>query len=211
MKEINYNTDRLIILNYPSLGGGKFISLCLALSPKVLHQDKKLAEFKINGKFNEKHSLQIARFIFKKTVKSNNHFELGCMQLAGFNSTDEKQNQELLANELWRELTHQKEFYFCMGDHLADRWDHYPEAYYIIFKNCEWIVEKRNRSVSKKNYEQGKKLEKIIYFDQNSIKDAGLFKQEIKKLYDFFKLEEPNWNHIEELRCSWLDTFKIGF
>jgi len=44
--EINFNTKNLIILNYPFDAGGKFISLCLAINEKILHQDKYLAKKK---------------------------------------------------------------------------------------------------------------------------------------------------------------------
>jgi len=213
MKEINYNTDRLIVFNYPGGAGGKFISLCLALSPQVLHQDQESAKTKINGLMNEQYSFQISKDIIAQSKKnnSNNHFQLGCMEFAGFNDGHNKEMQSTLANNLWRELTNQRSFYFCMASHHGNMWQHYPEAYHIIFKNYEWILEARNKIIPNFYQENYVKLKKIIYFDQKSIGDSVSFKKEISKLYSFFKLAEPNYNFIEELRKIWLDSFRVGF
>ena len=206
--EINRNTDRLIVLNYPVGAGGKFISLCLALSPRVLHQDQHLAKIKMSGLMNNERSFLIGKNVLTRSKRDNlnRHFELGCMQLAGFNGGRDRN-----ANKLWLELTNQTQFYFCMTSSTGSDYDHYPEAYHIIFKSYDWILEKRNKKISNINLEQNKKREKILYFDQGAIKDRLLFKKEIKHLYNFFGFDEPDWGHIEELRITWLDTFTIGF
>ena len=153
-------------------------------------------------------SFMIGKNVLTKSKKDNLdwHFELGCIELAGFSGGHDR-----TANKLWVDLTNQTQFYFCMTGHAVNEYDHYPEACHIIFKEYDWILENRNKKILNVNLEQNKKKEKIIYFDQTSIKDTVLFKKEIKHLYDFFGFDEPNWNHIEELRCLWLDTFKIGF
>lgn len=208
MKEINRNTDRLIVFNYPEGAGGKFISLCLALSPRVLHQDQRLAKIKMRGLMNNERSFLTGKTVLTKSKRNNLdwHFELGCMELAGFGD-----GHDSTANELWVELTNQTQFYFCMMSHTGNGYNHYPEAYHIIFKGYDWILEKRNKTISNINLEQNKKREKILHFDQGAIKDHLLFKKEIKHLYNFFKFDEPNWEHIEELRIIWLDTFTPGF
>ena len=38
--DINFDTDRLIVMNYPMSEGGKFISLALGLHPKILIQEQ---------------------------------------------------------------------------------------------------------------------------------------------------------------------------
>jgi hypothetical protein len=206
--DINYNTDRLIILNYPPGAGGKFISLCLALDPAVLHQEKRLAKIKIAGRMNKERSFKWSKSILTKSQIS--HFELGCGQLAGFSSGDKREEQSRLANDLWREITNQTKFYFLMVDHTGGKWTHYPNSQHIIIKNYEWITEAR-QMYDKKIKEEFLKKKNIVYFDQSSIKDRISFKEEIRKLFECFLLDEPNWDHIEELRFAWLDTFRIGF
>jgi len=208
MKKINYNTDRLIILNYPGGAGGKFISLCLALDPTVIHQHEVLARAKTKGGMSNDTSFNISKSVLTKSQTS--HFELGCFEMAGFNSINKTEDQESMANDLWRELTHQRKFYFCMMDHCRDRWNHYPNARHIVFKNYNWILEARGKTPKKINKEVLKK-ENIVYFDSSAVKDSTAFKDEIRKLFESFGFQEPNRDHIEELRTLWLDTFKIGF
>ena len=44
---LNRQTEKLVILNYPFEGGGKFIGLVLALHPKFVHQERVLASLKM--------------------------------------------------------------------------------------------------------------------------------------------------------------------
>jgi hypothetical protein len=206
--DINYDTDRLIIINYPKGAGGKLISLCLALDLAVVHQDERLARAKIAGRMNEDYSFKVSKSVITKSKTW--HFELGCKQLAGFD-TFHKEEQARLANDLWKELTNQSSFYFPMMTHSGGKWTHYPNSQHIILKNYEWITEARQMYYVKKINEEFIKKENILYFDQSSIKDRTAFKNEIKKLFEYFVLDEPNWDRIEELRSSWLDTFRIGF
>ena len=207
--DINYNTDKLIILNYPGGAGGKFISLCLALDPTVVHQGERLARAKIKGGMSNDKSFNISKTVL--TMSQTSHFELGCKELAGFNSRNKIEEQAGLANDLWRELTHQTEFYFPMMDHRGYRWTHYPNAHHIVFKNYDWILEARNMITDIKINEEVLKKENIVYFDSSAVKDSTAFKDEIRKLFESFGFQEPNWDHIEELRSIWMDTFTIGF
>ena len=207
--DINYNTDKLIIVNYPAGAGGKFISLCLALDPTVVHQDERLARSKIKGGTNNNTSFNISKAVLTRGQTS--HFELGCLQLAGFNSWPYLLKEQAgMANDLWRELTHQTEFYFPMVDHFGHRWAHYPNARHIVFKNYDWILEARGKRIKKIN-EDSLKKENVVYFDSSAVRDCTAFGDEIRNLFESFGFQEPNWNHIEELRSIWMDTFTIGF
>ena len=206
--DINYDTDKLIIVNYPAGAGGKFISLCLALDPTVVHQDEFLARAKIKGGTNNNTSFNISKAVLTRGQTS--HFELGCLQLAGFYWKNKIEEQAELANDLWRELTHQTEFYFPMVDHRGGLWAHYPNARHIVFKNYDWILEARGRGIRRIN-EDSLKKENIVYFDSSAVKDCTAFKDEIRNLFENFGFQEPDWDRIEELRSTWMDTFTIGF
>ena len=208
LMDINYNTDKLIILNYPGGAGGKFISLCLALDPMVIHQHLGLAKSKIKGGKSNESSFKVSKAVLTKNQKF--HFELGCGELAGINSLLQREEQAKLANNLWRELTHQIKFYFLMVDHQGGNWDHYPNARHIVFKNYEWILEARGMKL-RKIKEISLKKENIVYFDSSAVKDRTAFKDEIRKLFESFGLQEPNWDHIEELRSIWMNTVTVGF
>ena len=212
MMKINYNTERLIVLNYPAGAGGKFISLCLALSPKVLHQDQRPAKIKMRGLMTNEQSFMIGKNVLTKSKRNNLdwHFELGCMELAGFGEGNDRKDPTV-ANDLWKELTNQQEFYFCMGDHQGDEWNHYPNARHIILKGYDWLLDERGISKQEKEWYRNKKEEYTTTFEQSSVKDPLSFKEEIGHLYRFLALEDPNWDHIEQLRLLWLETAKIGF
>ena len=208
MKQINHDTDRLIVLNYPIGAGGKFIGLCLALSPEVLHQDEQLARQKMRGNSKSDESFLVGKSVIERS--QDTHFELGCRELAGFNSGNDRKDPTL-ANDLWRELTNQQEFYFCMMDHQGNQWDHYPNARHIILKGYDWLLYGRGLPKQERAWHRNKKEEYTTTFDQGSVKNPLSFKEEIGRLYRFFSLEEPNWDHVEQLRSMWLDTFKNGF
>ena len=64
--KINFNTKNLIILEYPTMAGGKFISLCLAISEKILHQHKMLANKKIQKKWTQLESFKVSKKVLEK-------------------------------------------------------------------------------------------------------------------------------------------------
>ena len=94
-----------------------------------------------------------------------------------------------------------------MVKHPQDyNFDHYPNAHHIAFKNYEWILKDRNSMDSPQIKHTGN-----IEFDQESILEKSMFKNEIHKLYRYFKLDDPDWNNIEHLRRLWLNNYKKGF
>ena len=208
---INYQTDHLIIINYPAGAGGKFISLCLALSENVLHQDYILATLKLKSCLKEIQSFRISSAVMNKSIKENNHFELGCIQLAGFNVYS-KDQQEVLSNVLWKECTNQKKYFFCMMNNSnINRWNDYPNAKHIILKNYTWILKKRN--LEKKDFQTVNKdtFKNYIDFNMESLLEKNSFLNCFDSLCNFLKIEIKNKTLLEDLRLTFLKTFKIGF
>jgi hypothetical protein len=212
---INFDTDRLIVFNYPGGAGGKFITLCLALDPCVLHQDQDHARNKIEGRLGVEESFEISRtsLIRSMTDPNNQHFQFNDEDFAGFHDGHPIEEQEQKSTTLWRELTNQDKFYFCMTSHFGNQWKHYPNATNIIFKNYEWILDKRNKPLKMKRiYEEHfPDKERLLFFDQNSITGRQAFQDELGKLFTHFGLGYPNWDHVEQLRKTWLQSFEIGF
>jgi|TARA_R110002110_G_scaffold114464_1_gene284067 hypothetical protein len=201
---VDYNTDRLIVLNFPRNGGGKFISLCLALDKNMLHQDRRAAVRKMNGKSTKQEAFEFSCSVIDQN--SDVHKELGCWPFAGFDASVSPGDQTAKANDLWSAVSRQH-WYFFMVKHPQDyNFDHYPNAHHIAFKNYEWILKDRNSMDSQQTKHTGN-----IEFDQESIRNQSLFKNEILNLYTYFKLDEPDWNNIEHLRNLWLNNYKKGF
>ena len=100
-----------------------------------------------------------------------------------------------------------------MTSHFGNQWKHYPKVTNIIFNNYEWILEKRNKSLAiKRIYEEHfPDKDRLLFFDQNSITGKQAFQEELGKLFNFFKLNDPSWDNVEQLRKIWLESFEIGF
>ena len=91
---VDYNTDRLIVLNFPRNGGGKFISLCLALDKNMLHQDRRAAVRKMNGKSTKQEAFEFSCSVIDQN--SDVHKELGCWPFAGFDASVSPGDQTLV-------------------------------------------------------------------------------------------------------------------
>lgn len=206
---INYNTDRLIVINYPIGAGGKFISLCLAIAEQVLHQDRYLANKKISKAMDQKQSYHISKMVINKSGKSKGHFELGCYEFAGFNANT-KQNQETLANDIWRYCTNQSKYYFCMMNNArTNSWSEYTNAKHILLKNFDWLLEKRKLTVPE-NYEKDS-FNDPIEFDMKHCLDAESFLVSINGVMKKLGLETLDPSLLEDLRRCFLDKCEIGF
>ncbi len=209
--EINFNTKNLLILNYSPLSGGKFISLCLGISEKVLHQSKDLAIAKMTERWTQNKSYNVSRGVLEKKKKTNAHHELGCFQLSGFHGGYSLTEQQKQANDLWKELTNQSEYFFFMTDHFGGQWTHYPNARHILFKNPEKILKLRNQHIKNKNYELLSNDKNYIEFDQETIFDSIDFYKEIYKVCNFLNIDEIDSVFIEDMRNLFLNTISIGF
>lgn len=206
--DTNYQTDRLVIITYPNGAGGKFISLCLSVSENFLHQDYHLAKIKIKKKLDEKRSFDISSRVLNKS-STGQHFELGCMQFAGFSVFD-KERQEELSNDLWRQCTNQKEYFFCMiNPFVSNRWEDYPNAKHIILKNYDWILRERNIEIPP--IVDTKTFGNYIEFDMESCKNKFSFLESIDMVCAFLKIRIEDKELLNSLRLDFLKTFQLGF
>ena len=216
--DINYDTDRLIVLRYPPGGGGKFISLALNLSPDILIQDEKWARRQTKDKFHPRLSFDLAMNTFNIKKQTDRHFEYGCNQLANFNARDlleDPNADQKLSNDLWKILTNQSEFYFFMMDQTADdQFKKYKNKKVISLKNYEWILKNRPAQTNLKmsytnNIEQG------IFFNMESVKSTDAFCRKIKITLEHLGASIPTNNNfsqqLESLRKNFLEVLSIGY
>ena len=212
--EINYDTDRLVVLRYPPGGGGKFVSLALNLSPDILIQDERLAKLQMKNKRHPLISFDSAMNTFNKKKQTNRHIEYGCNQLANFNAEDfleDPNADQKLSNDLWKTLTNQKEFYFFMVDQTADdQYKQYKNKKVITLKNYEWILKNRNINVSE-TFDIGQD----IFFNMESIQSTDAFNKEIESTLRHLGASIPVDNNfsqqLESLRTNFLEVLSIGF
>ncbi len=215
--DINFNTDRLIIMNYPRSAGGKFISLALGLHPNILIQEQTMARLQMRERASPMMGFDLAMKTFEKKRDTNKHFEFGCLQLANFDSVDLENDataDERLCNDFWRELTNQNRFYFFMIDHTdLNTYSKYVNRKTIRLINYEWVMKERKNTPIKFEHDIDGDS---IAFDMESIKEQSLFIDEIYKIFNFLELEEPIKTfdysiQLDTLRTSFLDTNKLGF
>jgi len=210
---INVETKKLIVFYYPFGAGGKFISRCLTLHPKVLLQDKDLVKSKLKNYHNENMNFKIAMAHLVAIEKRNSHIEDSTLTFSGFNSKNLKENinGDKDANPLFHILTNQDDYYFIMMQNLElekDLFINYPNKKQIILTNYEKVHKARHIKLPKENII---KTDNSIEFDMNSINNDTLFANEIEKTFTFLGLKIENYEYIEKLRIKFLKTYTIGF
>lgn len=236
--EINFSTENLIVTNYPALAGGKFITKILALHPMILLQHQKFAKMKMAGEQDIESCFAITKKILDAKKNRLEHVEYDDTLLADFSGNDlhiDIKRDEEKSNKLYRDLTNQKKFYFCMIDHQdGTAMKRYVNRKTLRLRNYEWIVDDRiakpladlpwhekvphlTRTYGD-TYDQSKQasIPNLHHFDMSSLQEKELFKTEINKALDFIGLSEPEeyevfYRCLEDLRKGFLDTYKIGF
>lgn len=236
--DINFHTENLLIIHYPSLAGGRFVIMALALHPEFLFQHKAHAISKMAGEQDIDGSYKIAQTILNMRRLRGQHIEHDCHLLANFGCGDLIQDitaDEKMCNQLWYELTNQEKFYFAMISHKDTlEFKRYINRKTITLTNFEWIIKERqdknheswlNEPYLKKfdssvrewvDQSKKEKLPNRCFFDMTSLKDAQAFNNEIDMVLDFLGISQPAQNtlfqsRLEELRQTFLETYKIGF
>ena len=220
MMNINFNTDRLIIMNYPRGAGGKYIASCLAVNPFVCHMNADLAEQKMKGEMDSDDSFEHTIKPFELKRKFQRHFEYGNRQLSGFvdgDLRDDIKADEIKSNDTYRKLTNQHQYYFCMTD--ADQtgmWQRYPNRKNIVLTNFDWIHEARNVPITgiggRIDWNHDTEYDNRIDFDMESFrKDDETFGKELAKVFSHLGLDMIDRKYLHRLRTDFLETVSIGF
>ena len=213
--DINFNTDRLVVLNYPGGAGGKFISLALGVHPNILVQEQTMARLMMKQGVDPTMGFNLAMRALEKTKETNSHFEFGCMELANFNMGNleaDVSGDEKMCNDLWRELTNQDKFYFFMVDHSnKNLYSRYTNRKTIRLINYEWVM--KDRGMDKQETLDQDIDGESITFNTESIKESTSFVDEVYKIFKFLGLvaDPGHPEQLNELRKGFIQTFKIGF
>lgn len=194
----------MVVFHYPLNAGGKFISLCLAISPQFLHQHENLAVKKING-MSEDQAFNFSINCMSIKKKTNQHYELGCRYLTGFNLPDGTTD----ANQLFIDLSNGNQYWFAMMYHEPRPNPYFPKSRNIVLKNYEWIMKDRNTQPVDFQF-NGDGTEH--YFDMESIKHKDEFMKEIDSLCGYIGMDVmPSTENMDRMRNEFLETYKIGF
>ena len=215
-KNFNLDTDRLLMMIYPTNGGGNLISVCLSIHPLVLNQHEPLARIKMKlsnskaGEFGKK----IAESLFKLKEKKNNHVELNWCPPSDidFNSAYPNQSKQLaMTDKLWEDLTNQNKYYFIMKEHndKLNLWNKYKNRKNIKLINTKWILDSRKKTM--RNFDEAFMNKNQFNFDMNTVKLEHEFLKEMQKLYHHLGLGEIDLTPIKQIRQNFIDTFQTGW
>ena len=215
MIPINRQTEKLVVLNYPFEGGGKFISLVLALHPKFVHQDKVLASLKMKYDYDQLWSFRYSlECIEQNRPEVDKHFEFGCFGLAGFHQHHGQiEKDDELANNIFRTLCHNDTHYFPMvNQNKENAYYKYVNAKHLMYQNCDWILEGRtNSSKIRPEYKVDDDRNNTHDFDMESITSFTHFYDEIHKTLLWLGLDDLEEEYVDTLRKKWIETYRIGF
>jgi len=209
---INYNTKNFVVVNFPANSGGKLLANVLAIGKNFLHQHDNFAKLKIENQWSEKKSFEISRSVYEHKIKISAHFELDTYKLAGFNYDINNLDQEYLATELWKKLTHQDQYYFVAINHNPyNSWQHYPLAKHIITENFEFVLSKRDIILEKKWHFDFASCKNFTKFNMESIHKKESFQKEIDKICEYVGITIKNKKYINFIRESFLKTVMLGY
>ena len=174
---MNYQTDKLVIVFYPRVSGGKFLINCLGLSDSALLQHQDLVDFDQQSKINYiNQQLEIAR-------KSSNWQDLGlgCEEFFGRSGLPHfVRTRPLVHTAAATNASHGNRWFFVVAhdilsaEHCLQTW---PNAKLILFRNPAILVNQRSK-------------------DQQTIDNANCF--------DFLTRRYPKHNRLLDCwRTEW--------
>jgi len=124
--KLNFDTDKLIIICYPTFAGGKFLINCLALSKYATFQDNYLVKKDLISKnldkepyYNFKLKTALNSLPSKNNMNNWRKYEYGCVQLFNWASgsfCEEELSNDIVKNEV-KILSNQEEVNFFIVAH----------------------------------------------------------------------------------------------
>lgn len=197
--------DKIVIVCYPPLAGGKFLINNLGLNDHAVFQDATLACRQINGDFSYNDKLSYLLTQFKHTVKNAkwNDLGLGCGNLFGSRGIDyQTKYPEILANQIDPSIPliiSENLFLFLVAHDtmvLKSILNFWTNAKVIGFTNFENFINTRSTNLFKYD-KHGKR--RLDYW--NSIKGESWPDSPPKSKSEFLLL--PDW-----MQTELVDNFK---
>jgi hypothetical protein len=158
VNNINFNTDKIVIVYYPSGTGGKFLLNCLALGSNSVFQDVHLVNTQFTQGLSGKQKLQILLARLNATTTHWNDLGMGNLALYGFPNTRYleyyPEHKEIWPfNEIIQNIIEHNNYFFLISHtpkYLEAMSNVWPNARLIIFENYDQFL-KHNRPESVTN------------------------------------------------------------
>jgi len=199
MEKFNYNTDKIVIVVYPTGAGGKFLINCLGISEDACLQDWELYDLTST----EKKKLILDRLA--STPKGTwNDLDLGCFRMFE-NNLDGMTAKEIHSIE-WEfqkiiDISHGDKYFFKVThkkQDYAERVNAFSNARTINFINCNQI--KRDIYNPRTNLN----IESEFTFDVNNYKTITDTINSISRFYEHFNMKDFDSIFISEYYEKWI-------
>jgi hypothetical protein len=210
---INFNTHNLIIFQYPTGAGGKFVAACCGLSDNMILNNGILAQRQINQKLSKKDKLD---YLIKSItgITTWNDFNLGCNQLFGIaiDAYDKILDCEIepRITPVIAKLQH-TDLKFSIVAHTpyvcklgVNKWpnarivqfNHNKEFYNKFRPDQAWFDEQAPLNLPNN----------IFYWDQRKTLDLQNLLLQLKELYNWLGLEDFDSRSITEFYNCYIDV-----
>jgi hypothetical protein len=144
---------------------------------------------------------------------TENRYEFGCEQLAGFKAGDLKHDityDDSHANDLWHTLTNQNDYYFIMveHDHTNSNLKRYKNRKNIVISDYHKILNLRGLRL---DGDRSFNLKDSRNFSMESVFDKDLFNREFFNLLEWLEIEPVVPSKLDDLRMLWISGIANGF
>ena len=207
--DFNHKTHNLIILNYNPGSGGKFLSLCLSLHPYCLPMHDIFLRNKMEKTCDEEKNFLISKSVLDLSMKHKTHIEFSHgRDLYGFDHTDDRQSQQVMANKLFSNLTRQDRYFFFLTNHFdhLHNFEHFRNAKHIVIHNDEKILEMRGMTSSRLPTPS---ISGSFLFDMSTTRDPSLFFDQMSSLCVWLDIVCPSQLRLEDLRSRFIRNLQI--
>jgi hypothetical protein len=206
--------DNIILVQYPSNAGGKFLINCLGLSDQFVLQDNKLAELQIAGVLPSAKKFSILLDKLNSVTDEWNDLNLGCFRLF-------KQWQFPVRIELDPviKLVIENKLFLCKIAHdgltlqmLLTAW---PNAKIIYFVNYKEFINRYRPFAARHNENYQIEIENIKSlssksvwvesFDADCYLDTASVIKEVSRIYRLLNLSDFNEEYITQYYKKWIE------
>ena len=146
---INFDTDKIIIVCFPSYAGGKFVTNCLNHSDRCVFQEASLVQQQLDGKFTKQDKLNYIYSELDNTKEKWVNLNMSTYQLFGIHGYEylEHPPEELKYKPIIETLSNDNQHYFFLIAHSFEELDImvnvWKNAKVIMYTNVNKFMEWR--------------------------------------------------------------------
>jgi hypothetical protein len=194
---INHNYDKFILIMFPQLSGGCFLSCCLSLSDDVVFQIPKLSEMQLNNNFSIEKKWKYLQLVTTRDIFiTTNWTDFGICE-KNFYGIHDSDYYDMIEEDILN-FNYPKIVSECISNNkfiiATEHYDLYAQKILNCWKNCKLIKFVNHKSFIK-NRIQNKNIP--IFCTQSRIK----YNEKVKSLN--LKSIEGLYDNAYKWDCDW--------